>query len=154
MIPPVCYADCIFVKRTFWIALYIYIIFRPLRLFYYNTYDTQKSIPFYFQSMVKGCFRSPLSMSINLFREKFHFDLIAVPCSTIAHRGGAEMKFFADFTPFSARYCIIAVRARRRIYGQRAINSKQYLAENRLFRQSEGCFRSPFISHRTYRRGH
>ena len=51
----------------------------------------------------------PLSVSINLFREKFHFDLIAVPCSAIAHHGGAAMKFFADFTPFSARYCDIAV---------------------------------------------
>ena len=51
---------------------------------------------------------------------------------------GAAMKFFADFTPFSARYCDIAVRARRRSYGRRAINSKQYLAENRLFRQSDG----------------
>ena len=49
-----------------------------------------------------------LSVSINLFREKFHFDLIAVPCSAIAHRGGAEMKFFADFMLFLARYCDIA----------------------------------------------
>ena len=60
----------------------------------------------------KGRFRqnaepSP-SVSINLFREKFHFDLIAVPCSAIAHRGGAEMKFFADFMLFLARYCDIA----------------------------------------------
>ena len=64
------------------------------------------------------------------------------------------MKFFADFTSFSARYCDIAVRGddcrwqssiadrgesrdRRRSYGRRAINSKQYLAENRLFRQSK-----------------
>lgn len=58
--------------------------------------------------------------------------------ATGSHRhGGAAMKFFADFTPFSARYCDIAVRARRRSYGRRAINSKQYLAENRLFRQSD-----------------
>ncbi len=50
----------------------------------------------------------PLSVSINLFCEKFHFDLIAVPC------------------------LVIAVRARRRIYGLWAIHSKQHLAENRF----------------------
>ena len=66
-----------------------------------------------------------MSVSINLFREKFHFDLIAVPCLAIAplgsrlgqrwttatgshRRGGAEMKFFADFMLFLARYCDIA----------------------------------------------
>ena len=46
------------------------------------------------------------------------------------------MKFFADFTPFSARYCDIADAAWKAEYGLWAIDSKQYLAENRLFRQS------------------
>ena len=88
-----------------------------------------------------------MSVSINLFREKFHFDLIAVPGSVmpvsalasvsdgrlppaIIAPDGAAMKFFADFTPFLARYCDIAAAAWKAKYGLWAINSKQYLAEN------------------------
>ena len=43
---------------------------------------------------------------------------------------GAAMKFFADFMPFSARYCDIADAAWKAEYGLWAIDSKQYLAEN------------------------
>ena len=53
------------------------------------------------------------------------------------------MKFFADFTPFSARYCDIADAAWKAEYGLWAIDSKQHLAENRLFRQSEMADRLP-----------
>ena len=49
-----------------------------------------------------------MSVSINLFREKFHFDLIAVPGSVMPLPDGAAMKFFADFMLFLARYCDIA----------------------------------------------
>jgi len=94
-----------------------------------------------------AAFAAPERVDKPYFREKFHFDYIAVPGSVmpvsalasvsdgrlppaIIAPDGAAMKFFADFMPFSARYCIIAVRARRRIYGLGAIDSKQYLAEN------------------------
>ena len=81
-----------------------------------------------------------LSVSINLFREKFHFDLIAVPCSAIAvsalasvsdgrlppaviARGGAEMKFFADLHGF--RQDIAALPYGRG--GKHRVSQKSYL---------------------------
>jgi len=83
-------------------------------------------------------------VSINLFCEKFHFDFIAVPCSAIAHRGGAAMKFFADFTLFSARYCGIAAAAWKAKYGLWAIIQSNILLKTGFFDSLKGLFLQPF----------
>ena len=59
---------------------------------------------------------------------------------------GAVMKFFADFMPFSARYCDIAKAGAAAELWAKGYYSKQYLAEKRLFRLYLNRYYIYFIS--------